>query len=117
MRARNLLIATLGASAIAAVVYLWLRDRPPTRVTRAEALAIAAAYVTHEWTATEANIFHGTDPQGIRVDTLDAAYQPTQGDDKGWWLTGQKNVGIPYKWGGFDTPEEFDRGVQEGRYA
>lgn len=82
-----------------------------------EALATAAAYVTHEWTATEANIFHGNDPQGIRVDTLDAAFQPQSGDDRGWWLVGQKNVGIPYKWGGFDTPEEFDRGLREGRYA
>ena len=26
-------------------------------------------------------------------------------------------MGFPYKWGGFDTPEEFDRGLREGRFA
>jgi hypothetical protein len=116
MRVRIALTIVVTA-AVAAGAYVMLRKRAPSQVTRTEALAIAAAYVAHEWRATEANIFHGTDPQGIRVDTLDAAFQPTGGDDRGWWVVGQKNVGIPYKWGGFDTPEEFGRGVREGRYA
>jgi hypothetical protein len=112
----TIILAVAGAAALAAGLYVWLRPRPLSRVTRAEALAIAASYVSHEWTASEANIFHGNDPRGIRVDTLEAAYQPKEGD-RGWWHAGAKNVGIPYKWGGFDTPEEFDRGLREGKYA
>jgi hypothetical protein len=117
VRARiTLTAAILATAAIAAGTYVLLRKRPLSQVTRTECLAIAASYVAHEWTASEANIFHGADPEGIRVDTPDVAFQPP-GDDRGWWLTGQKNVGIPYKWGGFDTPEEFDHGLRAGRYA
>ena len=92
------------------------RRSPPSRVTRSEALAIAESYVVHEWTPTAANAFHGVDPGGIRVDTPDADFHP-EGDESGWWIAGQRNVALPYKWGGFDTPEEFDRGVREGKYA
>ena len=92
------------------------RRRAPSRVSRSEAIAIAESYVVHEWTPTAANAFHGVDPDGIRVDTPDADFQP-EGDDRGWWIAGQRNVALPYKWGGFDTPEEFDRGVRDGRFA
>ena len=92
------------------------RRRAPSRVTRSEAVAIAESYVVHEWTPTAANAFHGADPDGIRVDTPDADFQP-EGDERGWWIASQRNVALPYKWGGFDTPEEFDRGVREGKYA
>ena len=92
------------------------RNTSPSRITRAEALAIAESYVTHEWVPADANAFHGVDPNGIRVDTPDANFQP-DGDDRGWWIAGQRNVGFPYKWGGFDTPEEFDRGLRAGRFA
>ena len=89
---------------------------PPSLVTRAEAKAIAESYVAHEWTAAAGNVFHGMDAEGIRVDTPDVSFQPKEGEH-GWWLAGGKNVGLPYKWGGFDTPEEFDRGLSEGRFA
>ena len=92
------------------------RRDAPSRVTPSEVLAIAESYVTHEWTPTEANAFHGIDPAGIRVDTPDANFQ-SEGDDRGWWIAGQRNLGLPYKWGGFDTPEEFDRGLRAGRFA
>ena len=113
------LAAILLLLALAAL--FWARTRrdhhdSPSRVTRSEAVAIAQSYVAHEWTATAANVFHGVDPDGIRVDTPDADFQP-EGDERGWWIAGQRNVALPYKWGGFDTPEEFDRGLREGKYA
>ena len=56
-------------------------------LTRAEVLALADRYVTHEWTATPAHIFHGIDPDGIRVDTPDLLFQEPY-NDRGWWVTG-----------------------------
>jgi len=117
MRRRIVSVAVLlGAAALTAGLLLYWRPRPPSHVTRSEAIRTAASYVTHEWMATAANVYHGKDAEGIRVDTPDVSFQPAQGD-KGWWQTSGKNVGIPYKWGGFDTPEEFDQGVHAGRYA
>jgi hypothetical protein len=104
------------AGGVVAIVF-WLRgDRSPSRVSRTEALAIAESYVAHEWIPSEANIFHGVDSEGIRVDTLDASFQSGK-DERGWWIAAQRNIGIPYKWGGFDTPAEFDAGLRAGRYA
>lgn len=79
---------------------------------RAEALKIAERYATHRWRATEANVMHGKDPDGVRVDTPDAKSIPS-----GFSTDGEWNVGIPYQWGGACTLEEFDRGVAEGKYA
>ena len=115
-RTRSLVFALLATAFVAAAFFLWTRNTAPSRVSPAEALAIAESYVAHEWIPSEANVFHGTDPDGIRVDTLDAAFQASN-DARGWWTVAQPNVGIPYKWGGFDTPDEFDRGLRAGRYA
>ncbi len=60
-----------------------------------------------------ANVFHGEDAFGVRVDTPDTSYRPP-GKRPGWWNPGETNVGIPYQWGGFDTPESFDRKVAAG---
>lgn len=89
---------------------------PPSIVTRSEVMATAKRYHAHVWTPTEKNILHGRDSNGIRVDTPDANFQPKKGSS-GWWRPGVKNTGIPYKWGGFDTPESFDAGILEGRPA
>ena len=89
---------------------------PPSIVTRSEVMATAKRYVLHVWTPTEKNVLHGGDGKGIRVDTPDANFHPTKGSP-GWWRPGVKNRGIPYKWGGFDTPESFDEGILEGRPA
>jgi hypothetical protein len=89
---------------------------PPSFVTRAEALATAERYAKHEWTATETNAFHGADPKGIRVDTPDSAFR-TSDTRVGWWRPGRKNVGMPYMWGGFDTPESFDAALLAGKWA
>jgi cell wall-associated NlpC family hydrolase len=129
MRSRAILIVFAAAVVIAFFYARHQNPRAPklpiyrqigptalSSITPAEALAIAESYVNHEWIPAEMNTFHGVDPEGIRVDTPDANFQPA-GDDGGWWIVGERNVGLPYKWGGFDLPEEFDRGLREGKYA
>ena len=94
---------------------------PASSVTRQEAIRIAESYVTLEWTAEARHRMHGIAPDGQRVDTPDAAAAPTIGDTA-WWQLGL-NQGMPYKWGGFDTPEQFtarlanDATVYAGDYA
>lgn len=93
-----------------------LPTSPTATITRAQSLQIAEAYASHRWRAAKANVFHGPDPQGISVDTPDEGYNPV-GGFAGWWKADSWNVGLPYKWGGFDTLEQFDHGVKEGLYA
>ena len=88
------------------------------RVTRAQALVTAQTYLLHVWTPTARNTLHGLDPDGVRVDTPDAGFRPAgNGTRPGWWIAGEKNVGMPYQWGGFCTPAEFDAGLRAGRAA
>ncbi len=88
----------------------------PSQVTPSEALAIAQAYAKHNWKPFARNILHGKDPFGIQVDTPDAGYHPPSGR-VGWWVPGEVNEGIPYKWGGFDDPNSFDESVAAGLAA
>lgn len=74
-------------------------------VTRKQAIKTAYAYVNLKWEATSNNRLHGPDPNGQHVDTPDADAAPQLGSAM-WWKPGT-NYGMPYKWGGFDTPEEF----------
>lgn len=74
-------------------------------VTRKQAIKTAYAYVNLKWEATSNNRLHGLDPNGQHVDTPDADAAPQLGSAM-WWKPGT-NYGMPYKWGGFDTPEEF----------
>ena len=48
----------------------------------------------HRWRATEANVLHGEDTAGVRVDTPDSGYRRG-----GFHSDGRGNVGVPYKWG------------------
>jgi len=82
-------------------------------------LRIAESYRTHRWYPSATNVYHGDDANGIRVDTPDHRYQPTATEDSrpGWWVPGKTNVGIPYQWGGFDTPASFDQAVEAGKFA
>jgi hypothetical protein len=113
-RPRTVIVAFVVATAMLAATFVIInRHRSPSSVTRHEALAIAEQYVVHEWTPSETNAFHGVDLEGIRVDTPDAFFQSSS--ERGWWMANQRNVGMPYKWGGFDTPEEFDRGLRDGQ--
>lgn len=86
------------------------------KVSRRECLGLAEAYLNHAWKATSANVRHGTDSKGIRIDTPDSSYQPGRGIP-GWWMPDLWNRGIPYQWGGFCTLQEFDAGVAAGRAA
>jgi hypothetical protein len=80
---------------------------------RREAIvALARAYAEHEWTAGPENVLHGDAEDGVHVDTPDAEHRAD-----GWHADGRVNVGVPYKWGGFDTLDSFDEGVVAGRPA
>lgn len=87
-------------------------------VTPAECLEMAECYLNHRWVAGPEQVKHGLDRDGIRVDTPDAGYRPA-GRTPGWWRAepGAVNVGIPYCWGGSDTPESFDEGLRRGKWA
>ena len=79
-------------------------------------MSIAESYRTHRWHPTAANILHGPDPDGVRVDTPDVGYSPP-GAVPGWWVPGQVNEGVPYQWGGFATIEQFDREIASHKAA
>lgn len=82
---------------------------PPTR---AEVLRTAESFVNHQWQPTAQNLLHGRDSAGIEVQTPDRS---TGNPDL--WLPGQPYVGVPYKWGGFDSLESFGRGIKAGKAA
>lgn len=85
----------------------------PSQVRPQEALETARIYSTHQWRPFATNIKHGSDSSGVRVDTPDAGYHPANGRN-GWWVPGEVNQGIPYKWGGFDDPASFDAAIASG---
>jgi hypothetical protein len=98
-----------------------LRELPPlvqapSRVTRAESIEIAESYRLHQWKPSAANVKHGNDSRGVRVDTPDVSFNPG-GAIPGWWKANEWNMGVPYQWGGFSTLAEFDAGVAAGRAA
>jgi len=107
---RLLLIALLGAFS---AVPVQAQQQP---VRRKEAIALAEEYARFRWKPSLANVFHGLDCDGIRVDTPDCAF-PNPGSRPGWWIPGRTNVGIPYMWGGFSSLSEFQEGIASGRYA
>jgi len=85
----------------------------PSQVTPDEAIALAHRYTTHPWRPFANSILHGTDRAGVQVNTPDISYEP-QKPRKGWWIPGEVNVGIPYKWGGFDNIASFDASISSG---
>ena len=88
----------------------------PSQITPTASLAIARRLAGHSWRPFANNILHGKDPAGVLVHTADAGYADPSGR-RGWWLPGEVNVGIPYKWGGFDDPAAFDGAVARGMAA
>jgi len=101
---------------IPSVSYCSEEGKALSSVTRDEALSMAESYRTHTWTPTDQNLFHGKDAEGIQVETPNAGFCP-ENDRPGWWEIGKANAGIPYMWGGFDTPESFDAGLKQGKRA
>ena len=78
---------------------------PASSVTRREALETSRAYTSMAWRGSPRNVRHGTDEDGIRIDTPDAS--AAGGHAGAWWRPGARSTGMPYKWGGFDTPRQF----------
>ena len=78
---------------------------------------IAESYRGHVWVGKAENVHHALDDNGVRVDTPDTSLKKGTAARKGWWLTDSVNKGVPYQWGGFDTPESFDKKLKEGFYA
>jgi len=78
-------------------------------ITRDEVIKIAKSYAECRWEAKDGNVLHGNDKSGVNVDT-------PNGDREGLWKPGA-NVGVPYKWGGFDSLKSFEDGVKSGRAA
>ena len=88
----------------------------PSQVMPSEALAIAHELASHEWRPFSKNILHGRDRTGVLVNTPDAGFR-TPPERPGWWLPGQVNTGVPYKWGGFDDAASFDTAIANGLAA
>ncbi len=86
-------------------------------ITRIESLRIAESYLNHSWKPTVENIYHGYDAKGIFVNTPDISLDSGLAARPGWWVANQSNTGIPYMWGGFDTPVSFDEKLKRGYYA
>lgn len=87
-----------------------------TKVTPEEAIAIANSYADVVWNPEQRHIRHGWDARRIVVHTPDTTLAE-HGDDRGWWKPGEPAIGMPYKWGGFDTPESFLAGLKAGKKA
>jgi hypothetical protein len=115
----------LFACAVAAAWFVWTRHSGAApgslidsskgdAVSREEVIAIARSYAEHRWTAAASNSKHGADSHGVDMQTPDA---PASASDPGKWHADAENTGMPYKWGGFDTPASFDKGVHAGKAA
>lgn len=68
--------------------------------TRADILARAKLFATHSWTCNEPN----------RHASCSRNYLSN-------WKAGQRVTGIPYCWGGADSPEAFDQKIGKGLAA
>ena len=68
--------------------------------TRAEIIACAKTFVEHKWTCERTN--------------LNASCSRRYKSD---WNAGQQVQGIPYRWGGADSPEMFDKKLAQGLAA
>lgn len=81
-----------------------------------QALLTAQSYTDIGWQPRPVHIRHGRDSAGIIVHTPDTTLAE-HGDKRGYWSPGKTAKGMPYKWGGFDTPESFLQGIAAGKKA
>lgn len=98
------------------VLWLALPFAEAQTITRAEAIAIAETFVNHTWRASPVHVRHGRDSDGIEIHTPDQQGGRAQPANEAWDVN-QENTGVPYKWGGFDTPKRFDAGLKAGKAA
>ena len=58
-----------------------------------QVIETALQYANYQWTATERNVLHGFDPDGVPVDTPDVTWK---GEvlHCGWWKVGEVNTGM-----------------------
>ena len=89
---------------------------PSGTVTREQAISIARTYQQLQWTPTERNLLHGKDADGILVHTPDESLTK-HGHRNGWWQPNLPMRGMPYQWGGFDTPIQFLKSIEKGEAA
>ncbi len=64
-------------------------------ITREQVIQNAKRYANYKWTVRKGN----TNSKWNR------------------WKVGQKVIGVPYNWGGYDTLKEFERKIKEGKIA
>lgn len=86
-------------------------------ISRDQVMATAHAYTQVRWTPEERHVRHGKDGFGQWVHTPDVTLVEHNGDRRGWWQPGVEATGMPYMWGGFDTPESFQRKLRRGYFA
>jgi len=77
---------------------------------------MAHRYTQVEWMPESRHVRHGPDSAGIMVHTPDLSVS-WNGDRRGWWKPGVPARGMPYQWGGFDTPESFLSKIAAGSKA
>ncbi|MBK1827572.1 hypothetical protein [Haloferula rosea] len=94
----------------------WGIPGPADTVTAADAIATAHTYSALTWMPETRHIKHGPDERGILVHTPDQSLNQ-RGFANGWWKPGTEARGMAYQWGGFDTPREFLRSLEEGEFA
>lgn len=87
-----------------------------TKLTPEEAILTARTYTELRWEPRPVHIRHGKDSAGILVHTPDTTLA-SHGDKRGYWSPGTVATGMPYKWGGFDTPDSFLSGIAAGKKA
>lgn len=85
-------------------------------MTRSDAIGTAYAYTRVKWMPENRHVLHGEDADGITVHTPDASLDH-RGFANGWWQPGKPATGVPYQWGGFDTPRQFLESLARGEVA
>lgn len=118
-RVLGLVLSLLTACALAACAGPQQQGGSPVestanQLTREAVIEHARAFAEHRWSGGEANVFHGEDRFGNRIDTPDA---PGSGLETGWSTDGEPNQGVSYQWGGFSSIAEFEAGVAAGKWA
>lgn len=81
-----------------------------------DSIRIAKSYADLQWQPEARHIRHGLDSSGIPVQTPDTTLSGEL-SGRGYWKPGETATGMPYKWGGFDTPQSFLRGIAKGKKA